>query len=155
MPTRLALLLAVLPSLGAAQAGPITASNPDTVLQAIRAFGHKPKLQPREDGTTAIAVERGGIRYYVNFYGCDNPTGCLDLQFTASFDMEPPLTAEWANDWNYNWVAGRADVDPNGDPTLSYFVTTAGGLSEETFTGVLEVWDITLDGFMQDIGYVP
>ena len=34
-------------------------------------------------------------------------------------------------------------------------VTTAGGLSPETFTGVLEVWDLTLDSFMQDIGYVP
>lgn len=155
MPIRLALLLAALPTLAAAQAGPITATNPDTVLQAIRAFGHKPKLQTDEDGTAFLAVERAGVRYYVNFYGCDAPEGCLDLLFTSAFDIEPGLTPQWANDWNINWVAGRADVDANGDPQLSYFVTTAGGLSEDNFRGVLEVWDLTLDGFMQDIGYVP
>lgn len=153
-PLVLAALLAA-PSLAAAQQGPIIASNPDSIVAAIRAFGHKPKVQTNEDGTSFIAVERGRIRYYVNFYGCDAPEGCLDIQFTSSFDIEPGLDAAWANDWNYNWVAGRADVDPNGDPTLTYFVTTAGGLTDANFRGILEVWDLTLDGFMQDIGYQP
>ena len=154
MLARAALFAALLlPSLAAAQAGPITASDPDTVLAAIRAWGHKAKLETAEAGNPLIAVERDGIKYWVNFYGCDNPDGCLDLQFYSSFDLEPGFDANWANDWNYSWVAGRADVNEQGDPALSYFVTTIGGLSQENFDGVMEVWNMTLDGFLEDIGW--
>jgi hypothetical protein len=37
--------------------------------------------------------------------------------------------------------------------TLSYFLTTTGGLPRDNFTGVMDVWNMTLDGFLQDIGW--
>lgn len=153
-PLRAALLaLLFVPSLASAQDGSITAADPDSVLEAIRAFGHKAKLQTDDSGFPLIAADRDGLKYWVYFYGCDGPEGCLDIQFYSSFDVEQPLTPEWANAWNTQWVAGRADVSKGGDPALSYFVTTSGGLSQENFEGVLAVWDMTLDGFLQDIGW--
>ena len=153
MPIRAGLFALLLPSLAAAQGATISASDPDSVLEAIRAFGHKAKLQTDENGFPLIAVDREGLKYWVYFYGCDNPEGCLDIQFYSNFDVEQPLTPQWANDWNIQWVAGRADVNPEGDPALSYFVTTTGGLSQDNFMGVMQVWDMTLNGFLQDIGW--
>lgn len=154
MIVRAALFAALLgPSLAAAQEARVAAGDPSTVLEAIRAFGHKAKLQTDDSGFPMIAVDRDGLKYWVYFYGCDNPGGCLDIQFYSSFDLAEPLTPEWANDWNIQWVAGRADVNEEGDPALSYFVTTKGGLSQANFRGVLEVWNTTLDGFLEDIGW--
>lgn len=142
-----------LASLTGAQAAPVSATDPNSVLQAIRAHGHKAKMDTNDNGSPLIAVDRDGIKYWVYFYGCENAAGCLDLQFYSSFDLETPLTPDWANQWNYDWVAGRVALDDQGDPALSYFVTTAGGLSQENFAGVMDVWNLTLDGFLADIGW--
>mgnify|MGYP002780751845 CR=1 FL=1 len=137
-----------------AAAQTVTAEDPQSVLAAIRAHGHKAKLDRDGEGFPVIQVDRDGINYSVYFYGCgEDPAACRDLQFVSSFDVDPALSADWANDWNLRWVAGRAEVDAEGDPRLSYFVTTTGGLSDASFRGILEVWDVTLDGFMEDIGW--
>jgi hypothetical protein len=138
---------------GAALAGPVHANDPDSVLQAIRSYGHNAKLDSNAQGQPFITVERDGVRYWVYFYACDGADGCLDLQFFTTFDVQPALDAQWANDWNYQWAAGRVEVDERGDPGLSYFVTTMGGLSPENFTGVMDVWTAVLDGFMEDIDW--
>lgn len=137
-----------------AAAQSVAASDPESVLQAIRAHGHKAKLEHDSEGYPIIHVTRAGINYAVYFYGCDgNPADCRDLQFSSGFDVEPALTDAWANAWNRQWVAGRAEIDEEGDPRLTYFVTTGSGLPEEHFQEIMQVWDVTLDGFMEDIGW--
>jgi hypothetical protein len=147
----LATLLA--PVWGAAQATPVHANDPQSVLQAIRSYGHNAKLEANAHGQPFITVDREGVRYWVYFYACETEQGCLDLQFYTKFDLQATLDAQWANDWNYQWVAGRVEVDEQGDPGLSYFVTTMGGLTPENFNGVMDVWSSVLDGFMQDIDW--
>jgi hypothetical protein len=110
-------------------------------------------MQADDNGFPLISVDREGLKYWIYFYGCDNPQGCLEIYFQASFDIEEPLTPEWVNDWNLQCVAGRADVNEAGDTALSYFLTTTGGLPRDKFTGVMDVWNMTLDGFLQDIGW--
>lgn len=139
---------------GAAEAQTVRAEEPQTVLSALRAYGHKAQLEQDEEGFPLIRVDRDGIRYTVHFYGCaEERAGCRDLQFRTSFDVDPGFDAAWANDWNRQWVAGRVDVNAEGDPFLSYFVTTAGGLSPATFRGVMDIWSSTLDGLMEDINW--
>jgi hypothetical protein len=145
-----ALLIPALP----VTAQTIAASDPDSVLQAIRAHGHKAKLDRDGEGYPVIQVDRSGINYSVYFYGCNgDPTACQDIQFASGFDVEEALSGEWANEWNRQWVAGRVEVNADGDPRLTYFVTTGGGLSAENFRSVMGVWDVTLNGFMEDIGW--
>jgi hypothetical protein len=143
----------MIPSLAAAQVASISASDPESVVAAIRAFGHKAKLSTDSEGQPQVDVEREGINYTVYFYSCENESGCLDLQFYSGFNVDQPMTAEWANDWNLQWIVGRAEVTQEGDPAISYFVTTQGGLSSESFEGVMQVWDMSLTQFIQDIGW--
>ena len=86
-------------------------------------------------------------------HAADAFQNCLDLQFYASFDTDTPLDAAWANTWNYQWVSGRVSVSAEGDPELTYYVTTVGGLTSDNFDGVMQVWDQTLTNFMTDIGW--
>lgn len=154
MYVRAAVLAAMLcPSLAVAQDALLRANDPQAVLEAIRAYGHRAKLETDEEGQSFITAERGGVKYWVNFTACGGAEGCLDLQFYTSFDVEPGYDAVWANDWNSQWVVGRVVVNETGDPGLSYFVTTMGGLSQETFMGNMDVWNEVLDGLLADIGW--
>lgn len=164
MTSRALLLAAALlapPSLAPAQAqapapataGSVDAADPRSVLEAIRAYGHKAKMTADDQGTPVIEVERGGINYSVYFFNCADAGGCLDLQFFSGFDVAEPLAADWANKWNRDWVAAKAEIGEEGDPGVSYFVTTQGGLSPANFEGVMEVWDLMLTQFTEDIGW--
>lgn len=132
----------------------VSAADPDGILASIRAYGQKAKLETGDDGVPFITVNMDGINYYVDFYGCtDQGTGCEDIQFNASFEMDKPLTAQFANQWNRDWAVGRVYVNDAGNPTLTYYVPLLGGVPDQTFTNTLDQWTGVLNQFLGDIDW--
>ncbi len=146
--------LAFAPSLALAQAGEVSAGDPESVRAAIVAWGHKARIEPLESGEPMIAARTAeGVNYAVYFYGCENGINCLDLQFIASFTVEQAPTVQEMNDWNAEWVMGKAFLDAEGLPTVSYTVAGEPGMSPEYFQSVLEVWETSIGTFTESIGW--
>ena len=138
---------------GGALAQSVDAADPEGVLAAVRAFGHKARLETDPDGLPVIRARMDDINYAIQFYGCEGTANCRQLQLAASFDLEPGLTPEFVNQWNEDWAIGRLSVDQAGDPIFTYFLVTDGGLSPANFRAVLEIWSAALGGVVGDIGY--
>ena len=136
-----------------ARAQAFDATNPASVVAAVKAFGQKAKLGTTDKNEPMIRAESDGISYVIFFYDCTNGTGCLQLQFSSAFDLEPGLTTDFVNDWNEKWVTGRLSVDASGDPVYTFAVITDGGLSEANFQAILSTWTGTLADVVKDIGY--
>lgn len=141
------------PTLLSAQGAGISASEPQTIVDAISSFGHKARLETDSRGDPMIRARMDGINYAVFFYGCENGSNCLDIQLMASFDMEAPLTAEFANTYNRDWVAGKLFLDEEGDPSLAFMVVGTGGITEAHFHDVLRVWEGAVDRATEEIGW--
>jgi hypothetical protein len=137
----------------AERAGGVDAAEPESVLEAVRAFGHKARLEVDEAGYPVVLARMGEISYGVQFYGCEGTTNCSQLQFAATFDMEPGLSTDFVNQRNEERALGRLSVDANGDPLFTYFLTTEGGLSAENFRAVMQLWTDALASILEAIGY--
>ncbi len=138
---------------GAAAAQAVDAADPGSVLAAVQAFGHKARLELDEQGYPVVLARAGDINYGVQFYGCEGTANCSQLQFAATFDLEPGLTADYVNQRNEAWAVGRITVDAEGDPLFTYFLTTEGGLSAENFRAVMQIWTDALAATVEEIGY--
>ena len=136
-----------------ASAQMVDAADPNSVLEAVRAFGHKARIETDEEGLPVIRARVEDINYGVYFYGCDGTVNCRQLQLAASFDLDPGLSAQFVNDWNEQWAIGRLSVNADGDPLFTYYLVTEGGLSPQTFTATMQLWTDALFGVITDIGY--
>jgi hypothetical protein len=149
----LLLALSFLPTLALAQATSPSTADPETIRGLIAGYGHKARITTEPGGDPIIDARSGDIKYTVYFMNCQEGRDCYDLQLQSSFDVDQPLTPEWANEWNKAWAFGRAWVDENGDPSLSLTIHSAGGLSPADLENTLALWDSVLGGFIQDIGW--
>ena len=138
---------------GSAGAQGVDAADPDSVLAAVRAFGHEARLELDEAGYPVVLARAGGINYGVQFYGCEGTSNCSQLQFAATFDLEPGLTADYVNQRNEAWAIGRLSINAEGDPLFTYFLTTEGGLGDENFRAVMQIWTDALAATVEEIGF--
>lgn len=126
----------------------VSASDPYSIVRALKDQGHVARLLEAEDGSPRIDAEVDGLYYSVYFFSCDATYRvCHDLLFDGVFDVVVPATAEFANAWNVGHAAGTAVVDEWGDPHVSYFVSATGGLSRANFASVLDIWTGLLGDF--------
>ena len=121
---------------------PITARNPQTILDALAALGYPGKMDKMDSGRTSIAVQISGLKTYIDFYDCaDDLTDCYTLLFNVSLDLKKGTTPDKANEWNSKQITGRVWLDENKDPTLDYSLSTFNGVSEDNFDQNVKLWD--------------
>ena len=132
----------------AAEGADVSATNPQSVLDALAAAGYPGKLDKLDSGRTSIAVKVSGLNTFIDFYDCaDDLTDCYTLLFNVSLDLKDGATLAAANDWNSNQITGRAWLDKSNDPTLDYSVSTFKGISADTFQQTLKLWDTKIGDF--------
>jgi hypothetical protein len=137
----------------AALANEVFASKPKTVVTSLQELGYPATLVSEADGPR-IDSTISGLNYSVFFYGCDGDgTACRSLEFNAGFTLDPPVKPNVIADWNRDNLFGTAYLDEQGVASISYSVTTVGGLTMENFTDVIARWDTTLASFASAIGY--
>lgn len=122
----------------------VCASNPDSVVAALKAAELEPRLARDNGGDPIIEVE-SGYRYDVAFYGCTEGRDCDSLRFQVLFRKGPENTAELANKWNSSKRFVQMSVRADGMLAATYDVPTIGGLNKRNFADVLDWWDTMLD----------
>ncbi|HZY50813.1 MAG TPA: YbjN domain-containing protein [Devosia sp.] len=126
----------------------VTATNPQSVLDALSAAGYPGKLDKMDSGRTSIAVKISGLNTFIDFYDCaDDLTDCYTLLFNVSLDLKEGTTLDEANKWNSDQITGRVWLDKNNDPTLDFALSTFKGMPADTFEQNLKLWDTKIGDF--------
>lgn len=144
-----ALLFAIPSGAGAAEASKcgatlVCASAPQTVVDAFLAAGYKAKLTKDSVGDPKIESAANGYDFSVFFYGCEQGRNCTSIQFQIGFADDGKNTLELANNWNRDKRFIKMAVAKDDGLTVSYDVTTLGGLTQENFADVIDWWAVML-----------
>lgn len=148
------LALGMLPPLGSAhaQCETISAADPQAMVTLLQASGAAEVTQDQE-GDPLITGRMEGISYAVYFYGCTNGQDCTDVQFTAGFTLDTPVTLDQINSWNYEKRFGKAYLDTQGDAVIEMNVNLDGGVCTDNFQDTVDFWGLVLREFTGHIGY--
>lgn len=125
----------------------ICASNPDGIVSSLQAQGFKAVLGKSDaTGNPKISSAAAGYNYTIFFYGCDKAgAGCTSLSFAVTFDDDGTNSADLANEWNKDKRFTTMAFDPaDKSLTVSYDVTTIGGLNQVNFADVVDWWQTML-----------
>ncbi len=138
----------------AAQAGNISAKEPDKVLAAMQEYGFASTLSTDSDGDPMISSKVSKSDFFVIFYGCEENKDCKSIMFRAGYDLTNPISALKVNEWNRDKRFGKAYIDDQGDPFLEFEVNMfADGVGEENFQDTLDWWRLVVEGFEEFIDW--
>jgi len=142
------LLFAAAPSYAADNApcgaNMVCASDPQSVVRALQKAGYKAELSKDARGDPKINSAANGYDFVVYFYDCKDNVHCAALQFSVQFVDDGKNTPELANKWNKNKRFVQMAVTDDDDLTISYDVTTLGGLNQANFADVVDWWQTML-----------
>ncbi len=148
----LALLLGALALPAAAQT--VSAQDPDGITRTLRDFGYRATLTTANDGDPKIQSAIEGVNYTIFFYGCDQANrDCRDIQFSAGFDLTKATSPFQMNEWNRDWILGKAFADDQGDAFLQMFVPGVTDIPRESFRRIVFRWGQGLADFQDHIGW--
>ncbi len=128
-----------------AAAGPafatVSASDPNTVVEALKANGATVEVTTDKTGDPKLIAAKSGVTTYIYFYGCTNNIKCTSFQFNSSFDTKGKYTFEKTNKFNTEYRYVKVVSDDVNDPHLKYDVYTGkSGISDEYFSDVYDLW---------------
>lgn len=121
----------------------------------LEQWGFRADLSADQEGDPMITSSVNGINFTVFFYGCDErqPRRCDSIGYSAGFDMEQPLAADYMNDWNRYNRFGKAYVDDEGNAYLAMNINVDGGVSEAGLRDWLRWWEIGIADYLDYIGW--
>jgi hypothetical protein len=114
----------------------VSAADPQSIIDAMRANGHKAALSAERQDSGAPIVNGGvnGLTYGAFFQACENGANCQDILFSASFDLETPLTLDYVNDWNFQRTFGTLTVNDAATPSCPTTSSPRAGCLARTST---------------------
>jgi hypothetical protein len=122
----------------------VCASDPQTVVAALTSAGFKAKLGKDGTGDPTIQSAASGYDFDVFFYGCKEGKDCASLQFRAGWKADDAHTPAYANKWNMVKRFAQMSVRDDKSMSLSYDVTTEGGINSANFADVIDWWQVML-----------
>lgn len=130
----------------ACPAGTVCAADPQTVVKAMQEAGFRAKLGAlKTSGNPMIESAAAGYDFEVHFNNCTVTKDCKSLMFIISFNNDDGgNTIELANMWNDGHRFSTMALDSEKQLNVNYDVTTAGGLSKENMSSVLDWWSNVL-----------
>lgn len=137
-----------------ASGGPVNPEDPASLVRAMQNAGYRAELAVDNIGYPMVRSSTQGINYAIFFYGClDNGTQCTNVQFEATFTMNAPLSAESMNEFNSAKRFIRVVVNEEGNPAIRMDVNMSGGITEDQFLDMINLWDILVGDFLVHINW--
>lgn len=135
-----------------AQAQMVTASNPSSVLAALKADGLEGKIVETSDEDPKIesSLPDTDTVFDVLFYDCTDHKNCRAIQLSSAYDFDAgaDVLAAWNKDYRY----ARAYVDEDGAVLEMDLLLSSGGISRALFHDNLENWKRLVGAFETEIG---
>ncbi|MCZ8170988.1 MAG: YbjN domain-containing protein [Novosphingobium sp.] len=125
--------------------GMVCAADPATVAAALMEAGYRAKPGKMDNGAPMISSAAAGYNYDVFFSGCTDNKACKSLTFSVTFtDDDQVNSAELANEWNAGYRFSTMAFNKDKTLSVTYDVTTVGGINKANFADVIEWWSIIL-----------
>jgi hypothetical protein len=148
---RAAAALALLFATAPAGAQMVTATNPQTIVNALQAAGYQAKLTKDNEGDPLINSTSGGSNFSIFFFGCTKNVDCRTIQFFAGYTDRKP-TLSMMNDWNSKKRFARAYIADSGAARIEMDLDLDdGGMSAKLFEDNLEFWVAVMAAFEKHI----
>lgn len=128
-------------------AAPFSRIQPEKLAEILTSAGYDSQVGSDQYGKY-LSTNMSGFTVLVFPYDCQN-TGCSSMQFWTGFGADPSLTVEFANAWNTQWRFAKANVDSNGNFSLSQDVYFDGGVTPENIAGNARLFDYLLGELQQ------
>ena len=121
---------------GPVHAAMVRASDPTTIVDALRASGYEATLTRDDAGDPLVNLDLDGWKAILLFYECNaaRHDECQSVQFRSTFDAEgegmiPAEALQFAAEQRFVSVA----LNRSNDPVLSWDVVTGSGIPAEVF----------------------
>jgi hypothetical protein len=124
----------------------------DGWMNFLQSEGYK-TIDKSTPETLLIESAAEGVRFHVQFFGCDGVKDCQSVQFWSGFDMDKGSDLERINVWNRDKRYGKAYLDGEMDPFLEMDVNMSGGLPMATAKENMALWTAVLDEFQEHIDW--
>ncbi|MGE0180202.1 MAG: YbjN domain-containing protein [Sphingomonas sp.] len=133
----------------------ITATNPNSIVQALQAGGYRAQLGRDSNGDPKIDTAAGGTNFIVYFFDCTNGRDCRAVQLHSSYEMDTVPALSRLNEWNRDHRYGRAFISGNNFPTMEMDINldAGGGMSRALFLDNVELFTTLLPQFERMIGW--
>ena len=154
-----ALVVALVPTLAAAQIAPPTSADidPAQIVGILKTLGNTAELKFDKDGDPEIAAKTEGINFLIFFYNCQKqaqPIRCRSYPFWASFhNLNPQPTLEQINRWNETKRLAQASTDGEGRYRLKMNVNPRGADIDVSFRAYMDWWNLAIREYKQHIGF--
>lgn len=124
--------------------GPVSAANPESIVNALIASGYSAELRKDSVGDPLIDGEtsEGGF-FSLYFYACVNHQDCETVQFQRTYDYPNGVSQNVVDGWNargnlnfiHVWLNAQGDPDLRGE-----FALPAEGTPASTFNLMFSKW---------------
>lgn len=132
----------------------VTAADPQSIVDVLKADGYPATLGRTKSGDPKIESEADGTNFTIWFLNCNANKDCATIQFTAGYDLKNAPAWEKMNEWNRTRRFGRAYLDDESDPILEMDIDLdSGGMSRALFSANLETWSALVGSFEEHIGF--
>jgi Putative bacterial sensory transduction regulator len=136
---------------GAAQAEAVSATNPQSIVNAMQSAGYKATLGKDNTGDPMIDSSSGGSKFTLFFFGCTKNVDCRTVQFFAGYTDRKP-TLSMMNDWNAKKRFARGYIADSGAARIEMDLDLDdGGMSTKLFEDNLEFWVTVMAAFEKHI----
>ena len=136
-----------------AAAQTVQATNPGTIVTALRDAGYRATLSTDSVGDPVVKSGAAGVDFSVLFYNCTEHKDCKTVQFYAGF-VKKGLTLDTMNEWNAEHRFARAYLDHEKDPRIEMDVDLdKGGMSSALFQANIATWESLLGDFQKAIDF--
>jgi len=128
----------------------------EQMIAALESAGATDLEETTDDqGDPMINASYEGISFAVLFYNCRD-RGCEWGQFRASFersDLSHREMLDIVNEWNTEWVFGKAYVNEEQDLLLEQPFVVQGGVSQKNLNHNTDEWLIALKRYAETLGW--
>ena len=152
--TLAAAALAVAATTAPVAAQQIFTNNPAAIAAAMQGMGYRAEVATTNSGLPVLRSAAEGVNFSVYFYGCDDAGfNCRHLQLHAGFNTIDPRSMALMNQWNDENIIGQAEVNDEGDPSVSHLIVTDGTIDTEDLRANLRMWSLVLSAFTDHIDW--
>ncbi len=126
----------------------VCASDPQTVVAAMKAAGFVPTKIAVDEKVPYIWAFAKGYNYTIQFEDCNDGKQCTTLWFYTMFDSAKNFPVDLVNQWNRDKRLATMVYTDKGGIMVKYDMATSGGVSSMSFSQTLNWWSV----MMQELG---
>jgi hypothetical protein len=122
----------------------LVATDVEAIQRVMQEAGYRAEIQYDEQGYPYIVSDSSRSQYWVLFLDCDNPAGCLGVEFYVGYTITQKVPADSLNSFNSDFRYVRAYSSDTVVSMAMDVLMQNGGIDVPTFLEYIRLWTVIL-----------